>query len=593
MEEQEIDRSSALSKALNSLKVHLSTTQKKQMAGLSFLIFISALFDVFGLASILPLVKLATEPNLIFKSDVLNYLYHAGNFSTEKNFLLFIICFVFVFFLFKTIFGLFVNYLQTKFSTAVAYNITKKQFEKYFNLNYYQFSSLKSSSIIHHVINNPISYITWVVLPLIMLLSETIIVILIVGGIAIYDFKLFVFISIIIGPATWIIYKLLKNKSTHIGLEMNKIFPQSMGTLNQTIQGYIDIKLADKEDFYESKFLRLQKSYHALNMKSYLHNLIPMRANEMVALSGVILIFIYAIFLTDNTASTIVMVSLFAAAAYRLMPSLNRIISSLVYIQKNLGALENLNLFEGEIKISEESQETIKFNDSIHLENISFKFPNTTKNIIDDISLSLKKGEKIGIIGSSGSGKTTLINILLKFHNEYEGIIKIDDTVLTNQNLKSWRKLIGYVKQDIFLMDASIIDNITFNDSQPDEQRLKLAIEQSSLTSFITNLPEGLNTRIGERGSSLSGGQKQRLSIARSLYRNAEILIFDEATSALDNQTEQDVSDSIDALSKTQKTIIIIAHRLTTLKNCDRIYELKDGKIAAIHQYADLIKNII
>jgi len=593
MEEQEIDRSSALSKALNSLKVHLSTTQKKQMAGLSFLIFISALFDVFGLASILPLVKLATEPNLIFKSDVLNYFYHAGNFSTEKNFLLFIICFVFVFFLFKTIFGLFVNYLQTKFSTAVAYNITKKQFEKYFNLNYYQFSSLKSSSIIHHVINNPISYITWVVLPLIMLLSETIIVILIVGGIAIYDFKLFVFISIIIGPATWIIYKLLKNKSTHIGLEMNKIFPQSMGTLNQTIQGYIDIKLADKEDFYESKFLRLQKSYHALNMKSYLHNLIPMRANEMVALSGVILIFIYAIFLTDNTASTIVMVSLFAAAAYRLMPSLNRIISSLVYIQKNLGALENLNLFEGEIKISEESPETIKFNDSIHLENISFKFPNTTKNIIDDISLSIKKGEKIGIIGSSGSGKTTLINILLKFHNEYEGIIKIDDTVLTNQNLKSWRKLIGYVKQDIFLMDASIIDNITFNDSQPDQQRLKLAIEQSSLTSFITNLPEGLNTRIGERGSSLSGGQKQRLSIARSLYRNAEILIFDEATSALDNQTEQDVSDSIDALSKTQKTIIIIAHRLTTLKNCDRIYELKDGKIAAIHQYADLIKNII
>ncbi len=593
MEEQEIDRSSALSKALNSLKVHLSTTQKKQMAGLSLLIFISALFDVFGLASILPLVKLATEPNLIFKSDVLNYLYHIGNFSTEKNFLLFIICFVFVFFLFKTVFGLFVNYLQTKFSTAVAYNITKKQFEKYFNLNYYQFSSLKSSSIIHHVINNPISYITWVVLPLIMLLSETIIVILIVGGIAIYDYKLFVFISIIIGPATWIIYKLLKNKSTHIGLEMNKIFPQSMGTLNQTIQGYIDIKLADKEDFYESKFLRLQKSYHSLNMKSYLHNLIPMRANEMVALSGVILIFIYAIFLTDNTASTIVMVSLFAAAAYRLMPSLNRIISSLVYIQKNLGALENLNLFEGEIKISEESQETIKFNDSIHLENISFKFPNTTKNIIDDISFSIKKGEKIGIIGSSGSGKTTLINILLKFHNEYEGVIKIDDTVLKNQHLKSWRKLIGYVKQDIFLMDASIIDNITFNESQPDEQRLKLAIEQSSLKSFITNLPEGLNTRIGERGSSLSGGQKQRLSIARSLYRNAEILIFDEATSALDNQTEQEVSDSIDALSKTQKTIIIIAHRLTTLKNCDRIYELKDGKIAAIHQYADLIKNII
>lgn len=593
MEEQEIDRSNALSKAIKSLKVHLTSSQKKKMLGLSFLIFISAVFDVFGLASILPLVKLATEPSLIFKNELLSKIYSAGQFTNEKNFLLFVIITVFLFFLIKTLFGLFVNYLQTKFSTAVAYGITKRQFEKYFGLNYYQFSSIKSSSIIHHVINNPISYITWVVLPLIMLLSETIIVILIVGGIAFYDFKLFVFISIIIGPATWLIYRMLKNKSTHIGLEMNKIFPQSMGTLNQTVLGYIDIKLADKEDFYKNKFLRLQKSYHALNMKSYLHNLIPMRANEMVALSGVILIFIYAIFLTDNTASAIVMVSLFAAAAYRLMPSLNRIISSMVYIQKNLGALENLNLYQEEIKADEEIQEIIQFNQSINIENIFFKFPNTNNYIINDVSLSIKKGEKIGIIGSSGSGKTTLINILLKFHNNYEGAIKIDDTVLNNQHLKSWRKLIGYVKQDIFLMDASIIDNITFNDSKPDDKRLKDAIEQSSLTSFINNLPEGLNTRIGERGSSLSGGQKQRLSIARSLYRNAEILIFDEATSALDNQTEQEVSDAIDKLSHTQKTIIIIAHRLTTLKNCDRIYELKEGKIVAVHQYADLIKNII
>lgn len=593
MEEQEIDRSNALSKAIKSLKVHLTSSQKKKMVGLSFLIFISAVLDVFGLASILPLVKLATEPSLIFKNEILSKIYIAGHFTNEKNFLLFVIISVFVFFLFKTLFGLFVNYLQTKFSTEVAFGITNRQFEKYFGLNYYQFSTIKSSSIIHHVINNPISYITWVVLPLIMLLSETIIVFLIIGGIAIYDFKLFVFISIIIGPATWLIYRLLKNKSSHIGLEMNKIFPQSMGTLNQTVLGYIDIKLADKEEFYKNKFLRLQKSYHALNMKSYLHNLIPMRANEMVALSGVILIFIYAIFLTDNTASAIVMVSLFAAAAYRLMPSLNRIISSMVYIQKNLGALENLNLFQEEIKKSETSQEEISFKDSISLEHVSFKFPNTNNNIINDVSLSIKKGEKIGIIGSSGSGKTTLINILLKFHNNYEGVIKIDDTILKDQHLKSWRKLIGYVKQDIFLMDATIIDNITFNDSQPDEKRLKDAIEQSSLTNYIKNLPEGLNTRIGERGSSLSGGQKQRLSIARSLYRNAEILIFDEATSALDNQTEQEVSDAIDQLSNTQKTIIIIAHRLTTLKNCDRIYELKEGKIVAVHQYADLIKNII
>lgn len=593
--ESNIDRSGALQKSIASLKDHLTARQKKQMGGLLVLILISAIFDVFGLASILPLVKLAGEPEVLHTYPPLEYLYNLFGFTSDRNFMLFLIISVLIFFIAKSVFGFFVNYLQTRFSSNVAYHITRRQFTKYFNLDFHRFTSAKSSVITHHVVNNPTSYVTWVLMPLIMLVSEGFIVLLIVTGIALYDPKLFLFILLAIGPASWGIYALLKNRSTAIGNEMNLLFPQLLGTLGQTIGGYIDIKLADRERYYRDKFLKLQQRYHKLNMHSYLQNLVPMRANELVALIGVVAIFIYAIMLGDS-GEAIVMVSLFAAAAYRLMPSLNRIINSMVYLRKNMAAMENLNIYQElseEHKQHVEEADRVTFNKSIELRNLSFHFPGKTDYVLEDINLTVLKGEKIGIVGSSGSGKTTLMNILLRFYTEQEGGIYVDGKKLEEKHVRSWRSLTGYVKQDIFLMDASIRDNITLNDEHVDESLLKQAVKQASLETLIDILPEGMETIIGEKGSRLSGGQRQRISIARSLYRNASILIFDEATSALDNQTEQEVSDAIDSLSDSHKTIFIIAHRITTLRNCDRIYELKNGKISGIFTYRELLEKVI
>lgn len=566
------------------------------MMGLLVLILFSAIFDVFGLASILPLVKLAGDPKALHSYAALQWMYDTGGFSSDKNFMLFLVLGILLFFILKSVFGFFVNYLQTIFSSNVAYHITRRQFTKYFNLDFHRFTSTKSSVITHHVINNPTSYVTWVLMPLIMLISESFIVLLIVTGIAIYDIRLFLFIGIAIGPASYLIYALLKNRSTSIGNEMNKLFPQLLATLQQTIGGYIDIKLADRENYYRDKFLSLQQRYHKLNMASYLQNLVPMRANELVALIGVVAIFIYAIVITDNSSGAIVMVSLFAAAAYRLMPSLNRIINSMVYLRKNMVAMENLNIFgdlANELPEAIDESDKITFNESIELRGLSFHFPGKEEHVLEDINVTIQKGEKIGIVGSSGSGKTTLMNILLRFYTEQSGGIFVDGKKLEESHVRSWRSLTGYVKQDIFLMDASIRDNITLNDEHPDEARLQKAIRQASLGTMIQTLPEGLETVIGEKGSRLSGGQRQRISIARSLYRNAGVLIFDEATSALDNQTEQEVSEAIDSLSDSHKTIFIIAHRITTLRNCDRIYELKNGKISGIFTYRELLDKVI
>jgi ABC-type multidrug transport system fused ATPase/permease subunit len=488
-----------------------------------------------------------------------------------------------------------VNYLETRFTAKLAYNITRKQFNKYFNLDYHDFSSVKSSVVTHHILNNPLSYVTWIVMPSLMILSEGFILLFIITAIALYDIKLFLFVGLLIGPATWLIYALLRKRVTVIGEEMNRLFPQSIASLQQAIHGYIDIKLANKVEFYRDVFLNNQKRYHQLNMASHLPSLIPLRANELVALSGVVLIFIYAIFLTDQSGEAILMISMFAAAAYRMIPSLNRLVNSMMYIRKNMTALQNLSIYPElahEINTTD-SAAKLPFEDSIEIKNLSFRFPSTHNAVLQNISMKVKKGEKIGIVGPSGSGKTTLMNVFLRFYEEQEGGIHVDGERLQRENILQWRNMLGYVKQDIFLLDGTIIENIAFGDSNPDLKRVNSAVQQSSLEQLIKELPEGLHTKIGERGSRISGGQRQRISIARSLYRNAEILLFDEATSALDTQTEQEVSESIDSLSDAHKTIFIIAHRITTLKNCDRIYELENGKIKGIYTYRQLLDKVI
>jgi ABC-type multidrug transport system fused ATPase/permease subunit len=212
---------------------------------------------------------------------------------------------------------------------------------------------------------------------------------------------------------------------------------------------------------------------------------------------------------------------------------------------------------------------------------------------LQNLNFTIEKGEKIGFVGVSGSGKTTLMNIILRFYTETEGHIKVDGTSLTDKHLKAWRSMLGYVRQDIFVMEGTIQENITLGDDVVDEERLYNSLQQASLNGFIEELSEGVLTQVGEKGSRLSGGQRQRLGIARALYHKAQILVFDEATSALDNETEKEVTQSINRLSDTDYTLFIVAHRITTLKNCDRIFELKNGKIIAEHQYKDLISAVV
>ncbi len=589
-------KGSSLGYALQSLRDHVATSHKRKLAALFVLIFISAVLDVFGLASIIPIISAATNPGYVHSNEVLSTLYAYSGASDETVFLLYLITALLLLFVLKSLYGIFVNYLQCRLASNIAIALSDEQYEKFFSMPYYEFQKLKTMDIERDIVTNPGSYVQWIVFSLITLLSEGMIVLLIVTGIAFYDLNLFIFIAITVVPATIFVSRMIRKYNARTGREIDSNWPLALSAIGQALNGYIDIKLAQIADYYKQQFLVYQRKLQWNVVKHLFMNMIPFRTNEVIALLGIVIIFVYALLLTGGNHQIITLIGLFAAASYRMMPSVNRIINSLNYINTNKVVAENLyNNLEFLKRHRKESpdQVPVAFEKDIVLRDIVFTYPDGEDPVLDRISMHVQKGEKIGFVGSSGSGKTTLMNILLRFYNEQEGQMLVDGVPLTSDHVASWHRKIGYVKQDIFLLDGTIRENIALGEKSPDPARLQEAIRQASLSEFVRSLPEGVETLIGEKGSRLSGGQKQRIGIARALYRNAQVFIFDEATSALDMKTEAEVTEAIDRLSSSQKTIFIIAHRITTLRGCNRIYELKDGRIAGTHSYDTLISKIL
>lgn len=590
-----ISKGNSFLNAVRSIRKHTNAAQKRKIVFITALVFVSAILDVVGLAAVLPIIQAGTDPDSLHANKYLNLIFGYFGFEDPKMFVLFLLAVIVVFFLVKTAFGIFVNWLQARLNSDIAVYLSKKQFTKYYHLDYLDYSSLRTSELVRNILYNPTSYVQWIMLPMTTVISEMFIVILIVGAIAWYDLFLLGFIAITIGPATYLVYTQLKKKGFRIGVGIHDVTPYVLATLNEAIHGHIDLKLADRIKYYRARFLDSVKSYAELQQSASLLSQIPLRTNEVIALFSIVLIFLYALFISGSDTDVLMLVGAFAAAAYRLMPSMNRLLNAFTFLSNNQIAIHNLDLFEDKdkSKIRKGPQEPVTFNDSIELKNVSFSFPGTSKSVLNDLSFVVKKGEKIGFVGSSGSGKTTLMNLILRFYPENSGSVLVDGVKLTDRHTDAWRRIIGYVKQDIFLIDGSIKDNITLSEENPDIPRLMNAIHQASLDDLVASLPDGIESSIGEKGGKLSGGQRQRLGIARSLYRNAQVLIFDEATSALDTATENEVSEAIDALSGSNKTIFIIAHRITTLKNCDRIYELKNGSISGVYSYKEMLAKVI
>ena len=466
----------------------------------------------------------------------------------------------------------------------------------YLSNNYLFFIERNSSDLGKNILSEIDRVVKGVVLQALQAISKAILTIVVLAFL-IYINPIIAIVTILsIGGAYLFFYIITRSYLSRIGEKQSIALFHRFRTVDEAMMGIKDIKLKSLERNFIGRFRQPSIDNARFSAQSLVIAILPRYLLETVAFGGIISIILILLSNDVLISEIIPVLSLYAVAGYRLLPAVQNIYSAQSMIKYNHPALmiiiNDLKEIEqaGKNKQSNKVSQKIIFDKKITLDNILYKYPKSKKNVIDGVSLSIKKNTSVGFVGSTGSGKTTLIDIILGLLNPMNGNIMIDDIVIDDNNLLSWQNKISFVPQMIFLIDESIRSNIAFGiePNQIDQDKVVKAAKLANLDSFVNDLPEKYNTLVGENGVKLSGGQRQRIGIARALYNEPEVLVLDEATSALDGITENYVMEAIESLSK-KLTLITVAHRISTIENCDMIYFLEDGKIKDYGTFSQLI----
>lgn len=567
------------------IKALLSRRQQIMILYLIFLLSIGMVLEVISLSMIIPLVSSITDLDYINSSHLFKYFSrYIKPVSPKLFFKIFLIAIFLVYFI-KTIFLVFVSIIQFKFLANLQANLNKNLFFKYMHQNYSFYLDRNTDSMIKNIqIEIPI-FMRYV-FGLITFFVESGVVIAVISTLLFVAPIAAVSVGVFISIASFLFFKVTKNKMSIWGKEREIIDASLTKILLEGLGGIKEFKVLKRENHFTNSFGQMSFERAKLHAFSNIFTHLPRFYLEIISIVGIVG-FVFTLILQDNNFSSMVSIlGVFIAATFRLIPSINKILASLQTMKYQNPSLDLL-FYEFKIlkkgQVKKKSILSDSFNESIQLKKIFFKYGGTDKHILDGLDLEIKKGEMTGILGESGSGKSTLIDLILGLHTPFEGDIMIDGKSISLSDKTNLNMNVGYVPQQIFLIDDTIEKNITvgIEYDKIDTKLLNQAIELAQLSNFIKSLPKGLKTVVGERGVQISGGQLQRIGIARALYNNPEILILDEATSALDNKTEIEFIKSIELL-KSKKTIIIIAHRISSLINCDRVYNLQSGKLNEI-----------
>lgn len=573
--------------------------KKKEKFQISLLLIgsiIMAFFEVVGVASILPFMSMVLDPDQISSNQILSFLFNFFNFDNVETFLFYSGVAVLVLLAFSNFFSAFMYWAITYFSKMQGHIISMRLLKHYLSNNYLFFIERNSSDLGKNILSEIDRVVKGVVLQALQAISKAILTI-VVFTFLIYINPFIAIISVLsIGGAYFIFYIISRSYLSTIGEKQSIALFQRYRTVDEAMMGIKDIKLKSLERNFIGRFRQPSIDNARFSAQGLVIAILPRYLLETVAFGGIISIILILLSNDVLISEIIPVLSLYAVAGYRLLPAVQNIYSAQSMIKYNRPALMIIinDLKEIEIgeknELSNEVDQMIKFDKKITVNDISFKYPKSKKNVIDGISFSILKNTSIGFAGSTGSGKTTLIDVILGLLDPKKGNIIVDDTIINNQNILSWQNKISYVPQTIFLIDESISSNIAFGIKREeiDHDRVMKAAQLANLDRFVEDLPEKYDTLVGENGVKLSGGQRQRIGIARALYNEPEVLVLDEATSALDGITENYVMEAIESLSN-KLTLIIVAHRITTIENCDMIYFLEEGKIKDYGTYDELI----
>ena len=571
---------------VRKLNYIFSREQKIKLALLFVMIVVGTFAELFGVTSILPIIQVATEPGAEHQNLLIGLcirLFHC----TETAELLFALAFVIlVIFVVKNVYIVFMYAMQYKFIFNNQYRLASRLMSAYIRKPYV-FHLSKNSAELQRNINVDTNQFFAVVLNSLQIVID----IMLIAVLFIY--LIFTDVTMTLVSMTFVLgfmaayYVFSKKKIRILGDQGHEAYARMIQYANQSFDGIKEIKVSGKERFFEKAYADEYYKYMQANKKQNIYTSIPKYLLETVAIGGIMLVIMVKAYSGEDLASLVSNLSVFAVAVFKLVPSANRINGSINGVLFQLPSVDTIYRDLHEIEDMEKEPSAnegkaaadIKFEKELTIEKLWYRYPGSEKYVLEDAALQIPKGCAAAFVGESGSGKTTLADIILGVLKPDRGEI-LADGVNINTNLKGWQKKLGYIPQNIFLLDDTIRKNILFGveEKDADEEAVWRAVEQAQLKEYILGLEDGLDTVVGERGVRMSGGQRQRLGIARALYHDPELLVMDEATSALDHETEQAVMEAIEALYGT-KTLIIIAHRLSTIEKCDLIYEVADKKV--------------
>ncbi len=572
------------------IKKILEILDKKKKAGLVgvlVVIVINSILELVGIAGVYPLIDAVTDPSLLHEKRMFRILRDIFPITDDRDFIACMALMLALIYIIKNLYVIWMNSVFYRFTSFSQRNLAVRLTECYLYQDY-SFHVEHNMAELQRNVGNDVSNLFSTILNLLQLMAEVLVCILLVGYLAYTDLTTTLVVAMLMGLLLAVLVLLMRKKMRQLGEQNRASYEKRVRWFLQSFGGIKEIKTLGKEDYFLNGY---RDSYSAYSKIFYRKNVLAgltKPAVEMVCVGGIMIYMALRIRNGEDFGDVVPMLAVFAVAAFRLMPSFNRIsafVNNIAYFKPSVNAVYHdiKEMEELERKRREKREGDISFEKELTINDLHFHYPaRPDKEVLDGVSLTIPYRHSVAFVGPSGAGKTTLADIILGIYEPTEGSVCADGKDI-HRSLDSWHDLIAYIPQNIYLMDDTIRANVAFGvpEEEIDEERLWESLKEAQLEEFVRQQPEGLMSRLGDRGVKLSGGQRQRIGIARALYTQPQLLVLDEATSALDTETENAVMEAIYRLSK-RVTMIVIAHRITTIRCCDEIFRIDGGKAVKI-----------
>ena len=575
----------------------LTPSQRRRFYTLQILLVIMTFAEVASIFSITPFMALVGDPSILQKEGFLRILYEKSNLDEPYKFIFYLGFVVLAILIISALISIFITWRLAMFATKIGVEIGDRLYSHYLNRDWL-FHTMKSSSNLTEKISTETYRITHTfLLPLMYMNARLFLTLFVFLILLVYDPIVSIICLIVFSITYIIIIKLARARLEVNSKNISAMLLERFKLMSDSFGGIKEVLLLDKSSEFKKSFIKAGNKLAYSEGLNRAIALVPRYFMELIGFASMIALVLYLIANSKgNLGLLLPILSIYAIAGVKLLPALQQIYNSIVTIQGNLSAYEsiredliNINM-DIEQKVEDNQQVWSKHNE-ISLKNITFNYPHKKSFALKDVSLVIKPNTTVGFVGTSGSGKSTLIDVIIGLIKPQQGEITIDGTPLIRQNLRTWQNKIGIVPQVIFLTEGTISENVAFGIPQDliNHEQVKKVLKLAYLEEWVLGLENGVHSKVGERGIQLSGGQKQRIGIARALYYEADVLVFDEATSALDGITEKAIMRAINDFTG-KKTLIMIAHRLTTVQKCDKIFMMNNGSIVDSGTYQQLLK---